>query len=68
MNLDYLALGTFVVLGLCVIVAAFWVDATVWHWCPKCRRWHSRLGILNRGRVPFKGIITGEARKCEVCR
>lgn len=69
MNLvDLLALCTFAALGLCVIAAAFWVDATVWHRCPDCRRWHSRLGIMNRGRVPAPGSLTGEARKCEVCR
>lgn len=51
---------------LLIIVAAYALNQNVWEWCPKCRRYHSELGITpNR---PRQGRISTVPVKCPVCR
>ena len=55
-----------ILLAVAVISASQLLSCTVWHRCPKCRRYHSGLGISDT--PPFKGHISTEQKVCEVCK
>lgn len=56
----------FCLLLLACVCAAGWRNTNVWRWCPKCRRYHSELGIT--AKRPSKGVISTVPEKCNVCR
>jgi hypothetical protein len=46
----FICLG--LLLAVAVISASHYVTRNLWRFCPRCKRWHSKLGILPKGKCP----------------
>ena len=66
-TLQILGVSATVAAGVLFAIAVIQLNFETWHWCPKCRRYHSPLGILKQGQRPGNGIISGKSKRCGVC-
>jgi hypothetical protein len=66
-TLQILGASAVIAFGVLFVLAIIQINFETWHWCPKCRRYHSPLGILKLGQRPRDGIISGKSKRCAVC-
>ena len=63
---EMLTISLVVALGCVIVCASHIISSITWFYCPKCRRYHSDLGITDR--PPIKGKIHMKPKCCPDCR